>query len=410
MNNILPVEIFIAVRYLKVRRKGLFSLFTTLIAIGGTTLGVAALVITLAIMSGFQSDIRNKILGIQSHIIVTKTDGGLFKDYLSIEGKIKTNKFVTAVSSFIYKQGVIRSLESTSSTGIIIKAIDYKKENEIFNFSKQITVANMNFDQKKIGEKSIILGSELAKYIDANAGDHVILMFPGSFNNIPKMYKFNVSAIMQFGIYDFDSTVGLIDLQEGQRLFSMPDSVTGIDVQTCNFYKVTTIASQLQESLSYPYKIKTWIEMNKNLFSALKIEKIMMFLVLGIVIIVAAFNIISNLLLISVQKSKEIGIMSAVGFSKFSISGIFFYEGLIVGSIGTILGILLGIFISFILKYFDIFKLPQGVYYVDKLPVAIVPTDIFMVAISAFIITVIAGIYPAYQVLKLDPIEAMRYG
>ena len=171
-----------------------------------------------------------------------------------------------------------------------------------------------------------------------------------------------------------------------------------------------TTASQLQKDLSYPYRVKAWIEMNRNLFSALKLEKIMMFLILGLIILVAAFNIISNLLLLSVQKSKEIGIMSAMGFSKFSISKIFFYEGLIVGSCGTALGITFGLVVSFVLKYFNIFKLPKGIYYVDKLPVTVIPADIVMVAASAFIITVAAGIYPAYQVSKLEPLEAIRYG
>ena len=408
--SMIPVEFFVALRYLKARKKGFFSLLTTFIAIGGTTLGVSALVITLAIMSGFQNDIRSKILGIQSHIIVTKTDGGSFEDYISIENKIKVNKSVVSVSPFIYKQGVIRSLESAASTGVIIKAIDYVKENAVLNFSKQITISDINFDGKKIGERSIILGSELAKKVDASAGDQVILMFPGSFGNVPKMYKFSVVALIQSGMYDLDSSLGFIDLEEGQKLFAMPKSATGIDVHTNNFDTAVATAWQLQKEIFYPYKAKAWIEMNKNLFSALKLEKIMMFIILGLIILVAAFNIISNLLLLSVQKSKEIGIMSAMGFSKFSIAKVFFYEGLIVGSIGTILGIITGLSVSAVLKYFDIFKLPRGVYYVDKLPVAIIPTDIVMVALSAFVITMISGIYPAYQVSKLDPLEAIRYG
>jgi lipoprotein-releasing system permease protein len=406
----LPVEFFIAIRYLKARKKGFFSLLTTFIAIGGTTLGVAALVVTLAIMSGFQRDIRNKILGIQPHIVITKSDGESFKNYLSVEGEIKINKAIVSVSPFIYKQGIIRSLSSAASTGIIIKAVNYENENSMLDFSKQIIVSDTNFDGKKIGEKSIILGSELAKSIATSAGDEVVLMFPGGFGNIPKMYKFTVSAIIQSGMYDFDSSLGFIDLKEGQKLFSMEGDVTGLDVHTNDFDRAIITALQLQKKLSYSYRVKAWIEMNKNLFSALKLEKIMMFLILGLIILVAAFNIISNLLLLSVQKSKEIGIMSAVGFSKNSISKIFFYEGIIVGLAGTILGIIAGFLISFALKYFDIFKLPKGVYYVDKLPIAIIPVDIMMIAASAFIITVLAGIYPAYQVSKLEPLEAIRYG
>ncbi|GHT50398.1 ABC transporter permease [Endomicrobiia bacterium] len=406
----LSIEFFIAVRYLRVSKKGFFSLLTTLIAIGGTTLGVAALVITLAVMSGFQSSIRNNILGKQPHIVVARTDNKSFKDYLSIEDTIKTNKSVVSVFPFIEKQGIVRGKESNISTGIIIKAVDYENESNTLNFSKQIKVSSMNFDGKKIGNKSIILGNEIAKCIHASVGDEVVLMFPENFSSMPKMYLFNVSAVMQSGSPGFSSFSGLIDLHEGQRLFSIPNAVTGLDIHTKNFDRASATASQLQSVLSYPYVARAWTDMYKNFLSALKLEKIMMFLILGLIILVAAFNIISNLLLLSIQKSKEIGIMSAMGFSKTSISKIFFYEGLIIGSIGTILGIISGLAISLVLKYFDIFKLPKGVYNVDKLPVAIVPSDVFMIAASAFVITVIAGIYPAYQVSKLDPIEAIRYG
>jgi len=410
MNNILSVEFFVALRYLKARRKNFFSVLTTFIALGGTALGVAVLIITLAVMSGFQSDIRRKILGIQSHIMVTRIDGRSFKDYVQIKRKINNNKNILSISPFIFRQGIIMGLNSKSTTGILVKAINYESENKMLNFSNQIIFSDINFDWKKIGRKSIILGSELAKNISVNVGDRVILMFPDSVFNIPKMYEFFISAIVQSGMYDFDSSIGFVDLEEGQKLFLMQNEVTGLDVYINDFYDALKVSLQLQKDLSYPYMTKTWIEMNKNLFSALKLEKIMMFLILLLIIIVAAFNIISNLLLLSFQKSRDIGIMSAIGFSRLSISKIFFYEGVIVGFIGIFLGFISGLLISFILKWFNVFKLPKGVYYIDKLPITVVPMDIVMVISVAFIITVTAGIYPAYQVSKLDPLEAIRYG
>jgi lipoprotein-releasing system permease protein len=406
--NVLSVEFFIAFRYLKAKRKGFFSLITTFIAVGGTALGVAALVVTLAVMSGFQNDIRNKILGMQPHIVVAKIDGESFKDYLKIEDKIKANRDVLSVSPFIYRQGIIRSRDLSMS--LIVKAVDYRNENNMLGLSKRITISDMNFNGEKIGGKSIILGSELAKNIAVSAGDKVLLMFPSKLGSSPKMFEFAVSAVIQSGMYDFDSCLGFIDLEEGQKLFSMQNEITGFDVHINSFDKAVATAVLLQKDLSYPCVVKTWIEMNKNLFSALKLEKIMMFLVLGLIILVAAFNIISNLLLLSVQKSKEIGIMSAMGFSKFSISKIFFYEGLIVGSSGVVLGVMLGLVVSFLLKHFNIFKLPKDIYYVDKLPITVIPADVIMIVVCAFIITVTAGIYPAYQVSKLDPLEAIRYG
>ncbi|MDR3113758.1 MAG: ABC transporter permease [Endomicrobium sp.] len=404
------IELFIAVRYLKARRKGFFSLLTTFIAIGGTTLGVAALVITLAIMSGFQNDIRDKILGIQPHIVITRVDGNAFSDYGTIIEKLKNSALVDESSPFIYKQGMIRSLVSSGSTGIILKAVDYEKENKIVGLSKQIASSEVGFNGAEIGERKIILGSELAKNVYASEGDEVVIMFPSGFGSMPKMYKFTVAALLHSGMYDYDSSLGFIDLKQAQSLFNMEDEISGISVKTQKFDKAVYAAQKLQKEITYPYSVKAWIEMNRNLFSALKLEKIMMFIVLGLIILVAAFNIISNLLLLSVQKSKEIGIMSAMGFSKSSIAKIFFYEGVAVGCIGTVLGIISGSAVSLALKYFEIFKLPKGIYYVDKLPVAISAGDIVSVALCAFIITVLAGIYPAYQVSKLDPLEAMRYG
>lgn len=404
----MPTEFFIALRYLKARKKGFFAFLTTLIAIGGTTLGVAALVITLSVMSGFQRDIRNKILGIQPHIVMTRIDGDAFTGHKEIRDNVKENKNIVASSPFIYRQGIIRNLGTSGSTGIIIKAVNYEDEDSMVGLSNQIQVSDMEFDGIKAGE--IVLGSEVGKSISATAGDEVVLMFPSNFGSMPKMYKFKVMALIHSGMYDFDSSLGYIDLSYAQEIFGMQEEVSGISIQTTDFDKAVDVAAQIQREYSYPYRVKAWIELNKNLFSALKLEKIMMFLILGLIILVAAFNIISNLLLLSVQKSKEIGIMSAVGFSKFSIAKIFFYEGVVVGFLGTVLGILFGIGISLVLKYFEIFKLPKGVYYVDKVPIAIMPWDIFSVAVCAFIITVIAGMYPAYQVSKLDPLEAIRYG
>ncbi|MDR2676839.1 MAG: ABC transporter permease [Endomicrobium sp.] len=408
--NILSVELFIALRYLKTKGKGSLSVLTTLIAIGGTALGVASLVITLSIMSGFQSDIQSRILGVQPHIIVTNVDDSVIKNYFDIENKIKKNKFVLNVSPFICKQGMIYSSNSSAFAGIVMKAVNYKNENVMLNISKKIKVSDIKFNNEKIGKRSIILGSELAKNISSNVGDEVAIMFPGDFKNFNKLYKFVVVAIIESGIYDFDSSFGLIDLEEGQKFFLMQNNeITGFNINTNNFDKATIITSQLQNELSYPYIVRTWAEMNKNLFSALKLEKIMMFLILGLIILVAAFNIVSNILLLSIQKSKEIGIMCAMGFSKFMISKIFFYEGIIIGFIGNLLGLIVGLVISFSLKFFDIFKLPKDVYYVNKLPVVIVPSDIITIVISAFIITLLAGVYPAYQISKLDPLEAIKY-
>ncbi|MDR0486467.1 MAG: ABC transporter permease [Elusimicrobiota bacterium] len=404
-----PVELFIALRYLKSGKKGLFSLLTSLIAVGGTMLGTAALIITLAVMSGFQTDIRNKILGIQPHIIVMNNSGYYIEDVKDSEEKIKQNKEVSGTSPFIYRQAIIRSVDSSATLGLLIKAADLKKEQEITGLLDKAVDLNENFDGT-LKNREIILGNELAKNLTLAAGDEVLLMFPSNFASVPKMYKFIVAAIIHSGMYDYDSSLGFIDIEAARDMFSLRDYASGISVRAVNFNKVENLAAQLQKDLGGSFLVRPWTELNRNLFAALKLEKTMMFLILGLIILVAAFNIISNLLLLSAQKFKEIGILSAIGYSRFQIAKIFFYEGFIIGALGAVLGILFGISVSLLLKYFDFFELPQGIYYVEKLPVAVLPQDIVLVSLCAFIITALAGLYPAYQVSKLDPLEAMRNG
>lgn len=402
-------ELFIACRYLKARKKGFFAFLTTLIAIGGTTLGVCALVITLAVMSGFQRDIRAKILGIQPHIYLSRVDGAVFDNYKDIIQELSGVQYIKSMSPYIFGQSIIKKQGYTSGTGALIKGIDYKAENSMIDITDKLLPDNL-LTNNTISKNGIILGSEIAKSINVNVGENVIAMFPSQLSSIPKMKKFQVEAIFHSGMYEYDTTLAYVDIKTADEMFSFEGGVSGIAIMATDFEKAVEYSNDLQIKLSYPYRTKSWIEMNKNLFSALKLEKIMMFIILALIIIVASFNIISNTLLLSVEKSKEVGILSAMGFSKFSISKIFFYEGIIVGSIGTVLGLIIGLAISYGLKNFDIFKLPQGVYYVDKLPVMIIPFDIISVCLCAFVITILSGLYPAYQVAKLEPLEAIKFG
>ncbi|MCR4662676.1 MAG: ABC transporter permease [Endomicrobiaceae bacterium] len=401
-------ELFIAYRYIKARKKGFFAFLTTLIAIGGTTLGVCALVITLSVMSGFQQDIRAKILGIQPHIFLTRTDGVLFDNYRTIMEQVSGFNYVKATAPYIFGQSIIKKQGYTQGTGALIKGIDFKSEDKLMDLKSKLSKDSILLDDE-ISDTGIVVGNELANSIHAEVGDYVVVMFPSQLSSVPKMKKLKIEAIFHSGMYEYDTTLAYVDLRVADEMFSYDGGVSGIAIKTLNVDKATKYAKDLQEKLSYPYKARSWIEMNKNLFSALKLEKVMMFIILALIIIVASFNIISNILLLSVEKAKEIGILSAMGFSKLAISKIFFYEGIIVGTVGTVLGLCLGIFLSYGLKNFEIFKLPQGVYYVERLPVMIIPADICLVAICAFAITIIAGLYPAYQVSKLEPLEAIRY-
>ena len=401
----MSLEFFIALRYQNARRRGVFTLLTTCIAVGGITLGVAALIITLSVMTGFQRDIREKILGIQPHIVITKENGIPFGDYVKISHQARENKSVTAVAPFVMNQAILRY--GQVSTGVVLKGIDYKQEDALVGISKILVNRAGNFE---MGNNDILIGTELAHSLMVTSGDELIVMTQGQLALVPRMEKFRIKALFHCGMYEYDANLAYVTLEAAQKLFQSEGAVTGLGVSVKNWEKADAVEKQLQETISYPYWIRSWHRMNKNLFSALKLEKIMMFIILALIIIVAAFNIISNLLLLSVEKAKEVGILSAMGMSRSKISRIFFFEGLIIGLGGIISGVMLGVGLSLILKKYHFIHLPQDVYYVSTLPVRIVPSDIFAIIACALAVTVFAAIYPAYQVTKLDPLEAIRYG
>ncbi|MBN1621319.1 MAG: ABC transporter permease [Endomicrobiales bacterium] len=402
----IPLELFIAWRYIKARRRGVFTLLTTLIAIGGITLGVAALIITLSVMSGFHKDIKEKILGLQPHLVVLKHNLEPFSEYNAILQIIKDNKEVNTTSPFIYGQILLRSKHQT--TGAVLKGIEWSEEIKLTKIDKLIKESDIQFDGLKDNE--IILGNELAQNLRVNAGQDVILMSPGQMNLVPVMRKFKVAALFHSGMYEYDTNLAYITLKSAQQFFDMGDSITGLGVSIKNFEKAEKLESFFKTRLSFPYSVRSWQSMNHNLFAALKLEKIMMFIILTLIILVAAFNIISNLILLTVEKAKEIGILSAIGLKRYTISKIFFYEGIIIGFSGIFLGVLLGIVISLLLKNYQFIQLPPDIYYLDTLPVRILYGDVLSVILATILITLLSVIYPAYQSTKTDPLETIRYG
>ena len=397
------LELFIAWRYLKARRRGVFTLLTALIGVGGITLGVAALIITLGVMSGFQSDIREKILALQPHIIVMKEGPAPFTEYGAIAGRIAGNGDVTAVSPFVYGQIILRRGQST--TGAVIKGIDLKSEEKLVGLKN---ILNANVEQ--LDSKQIILGYHLAQNLGAGLNQDVILVSPGQMNFVPKMEQYKEVASFKSGMYEYDANMAYVSLESGQRLFGLGGAVTGIGVALKNPDSAAAVEKALKRDLGYPYFIRTWQEMNGNLFAALKLEKIMMFIILTLIILVASFNIISNLLLLTVEKSKEIGILSAMGLKRSVIGKIFFFEGLIIGLFGIISGTVIGTGICFLLDKYQFVHLPADVYYLDRLPVKVFPGDVLSVVAATLLITLAAAVYPAYQATKLDPLDAIRYG
>jgi lipoprotein-releasing system permease protein len=406
--SILPVEIFIAMRYLKIcKTKKIIDLVICFISVFSISLSIIILIVSISITTGFQNDIKNKILDVEPHIVITRKDKKLFSSYKKLEDYIQKNKNVIDVCPFVYKQAVIKSV-SKKYDSIMIKSIKYNNKKNIFNILNKNICYDKSFNNK-LNNNYITIGNNLANNISVKSGDDVFLILHDEFDNIPEVYKLKIFSIFKSGIDDFDSYFVFSDLSFGQKLLHSGNMIYGFDVYVNDISKIIKLSDNLKKELSNKYEVSTWIDKNKNLFAALKLEKIMIIFVLGSIIFISGFTIISNLLLLSVQKIKEIGIMSAFGFSRISIAKIFFYIGIVISIIGIILGIIFGVSISFLLKYFITFKLPIDIYYSDKLPISIVSTDIFFISVGAFVISFVAVLCSVYFVSKLNPLDAIKH-
>lgn len=414
-------EILIGLRYLKSKRKQLFISLITWISIGGVAVGVMTLIVVLAVMSAFEEDIKEKILGTNSHIIIQRLSGSYMNNYKEMVERIRSidNINIKGVSPFIYNQ-VMLSTESNVA-GIVIRGIDIKSAGDVTDIKRYIKYGSIN---NLIIEKpydGIIIGKELFNTFGINIGDEITALSPlgrmTPMGMVPKVKKFTLVGVFDSGMFEFDSSMAFISLRSAQNLFNIGDSVNGIEVGLYNVYKAEEVGRHIQEKIGFEYGVRTWMQMNKNLFSALKMEKIVMFIILALIIVVAAFNIVSTLIMVVMEKGKDIAILRAMGAGRLNIMFIFAIEGIIIGLVGTIAGVISGYslvpFINniadLIEEMFDIDIFPSDIYYLDRLPAKIEIADVTLIALTALLVTFIAAIYPAWRASKVDPIETIRY-
>jgi len=404
-------EFFIGLRYLKARRRHRSFSLNTIVSITGVTLGVGALIATLGIMTGFTNDIRNKILGTNAHIIVLDRTGQPMSNYPAIIEKVKDTPHVVAATPFLYTQ-VLLSHERQSQ-GVVLRGIDPTTAGRVTDLDKNLLGGSLAELAKpgKEGEPGIILGRELAGRLGAFLGSPVTAISPtgtiGPMGIVPKLKKFTVVGIFDSGMFEYDSSLAYIPLHEAQKLLDYGDAVNGIEVKVDDIFRSGQIAGDITSRLDFPFGARDWKEMNKSLFSALQMEKIMMFIILVLIILVASFNIVSTLTMIVVEKGREIAILKAMGATPAKIMRIFMIEGLVIGVVGVALGIPLGYGASWLIQEF--YTLPGDVYYISKIPVKLLWTDVASVSVSALAISLIATIYPSWRASKLEPVEALRY-
>jgi len=390
-------RLFIAWRYFRTRRKERFISIISLISILGVAVGVAALIIVLAVMSGFDRELRTRIIGTTSHVFIER-EGGVAHPDPAIEKALSENKDVVGFSPFVTGQVIIK--RGDSFTGAVLNGIDEETEKNVANIKQYIKEK-----APELGEKGLFIGSELAGELRLRVGDDVSLISAASIE--PSGFK--IAGIFHTGLYSFDANNMFISLGSAQKIFDIDGLATGVAVKIADELEADRVKLELKRSLGFPYFARSWMDLNKNLFSALKLEKITMFIILTLIVIVACFNIASTLIVRVVEKTKDIGILKAIGAGRGDIKAIFKLEGFFVGMIGTLLGVGLGLTISWVQKVHKVVRLPRDIYYIDALPVYINWHDPLIIAVSAVLLSLIATLYPSRQAARLEVVEALRY-
>jgi lipoprotein-releasing system permease protein len=404
-------ELFFALRYLKAKRKQAFIPVITVISVLSVMVGVMSLIVVLSVMNGFRDDLMSKILGVNSHVLIMNY-GGAFKDYEKVGKRVEEVDGVLASTPFIYSQGMINSSGNVSMA--VIRGLDPGSVVNVLDIESMIKMGSLASIQGSAdGLPGIIIGNELSRKVEAHPGDTLTVVSPDGESTpsgrAPKTRKYKVAAIFDSGMYDYDASMAFISLKESQDFLGLGDRVTGLEIKVRDVYRADTVAQAIQEKLGYPYWTRDWKLTNRNLFAMLSLQKTTLFVILSMIVLVGALSIIGTLVMVVMEKKKDIAILRAMGTSARSIMSIFILQGVFVGIVGTLSGLVSGLGICFILAKYQFITLPADVYYISALSVQIEFSDVFFVALSAVIICFFATLYPSWRASKLNPVDAIRY-
>jgi lipoprotein-releasing system permease protein len=412
------LELQIASRYLRSRRGSKLLSLISIIAIGGVLVGVSALIIIIGVMNGLQHDLREKILvGSPDIRVLTYGEDLKINDWQTVLQKVRKQPGVVTAAPFVLTEGVISGGRDYAGGAYIVGLLPQGRGvPDVTTIRSHVTTGDFRFASTDGQQRGVVLGKLLAARFNKWVGDSVMLMSAalGKVNPItgglvPVIERFEVTGIVQTGMYEYDNSYAFISLDKAQELAGLGSGVTGIEVKTTDRWQAESVANRLIAALGWPYRTVDWQEQNHSLFQALKLEKMGMGVILLLIVLVAAFNIVSTLTMVVSDKTKEIGILKAMGMPSRSIRRIFFAQGLVIGVVGTALGLLLGFAGAFALDKYQFIKLDPQVYFIDHLPVTTQPTDVLWIVIASIAIAAVATIYPSVQASRLFPIEAIRH-
>jgi len=422
----LPYELFISLRYLKAKRRQRSLSVIAFISIAGVAVGVMALIVVMAVMSGFEFDLRNKILGTNAHIWVLRYGERGIEEPEGALTAVREVPGVTAASPFTYNEVLLTAAGRTAGT--VLRGIDLASALEATDFRKTLKSTSAELTSAMAGPRpvfppdGIVLGSFLASNLGVRVGSPVDVLLPlggdlSPLGVMPRMRRFIVVGIFQVGFAEFDSKLAMVAIPTAQQLFRMGPAVSGIEVRIRDIYQAAAVAEAIRARLQFPYFTRTWMELNRNFFSALRVERIVMFIILTMIVLVAAFGTISTLIMLVMQKRKEIAVLMSMGATSRSLMAVFIAQGMLIGAAGTVLGLLLGLTIANNLDpivvavewLFGFKAFPQDVYLLDRLPSRVLWPDVIAITVTAFVISLLATIIPSRQAARVDPVVAIRY-
>ena len=411
-----PLILYIGLRYTRAKRRTQFISFITLTSILGIALGVTALITVLSVMNGFEAELRERILGMTSHVTITGLDGKL-DNWQKLDQIVKDYPHVEGTAPFINGQVMINADRRVS--GSMLRGILPELESKVSEVADKMKAGSL--DQLVAGEYNIVLGAELAGYLGVMIGDKITVISPQVNSTpagiLPRMRRFTVTGIFQVGMYEYDRNMAIVHLADAAKLFRLGDSVSGLRLKLDDLFNAPQIARSMAQKLYRDYRVSDWTQAHSNFFRAIKTEKRVMFIILLLIVAVAAFNIVSTLVMVVTDKRGDIAILKTQGLSSGSVMGIFIVLGGVIGVVGTLLGTAGGIVLALnvetivpaIEQFFGVQFMAADVYYISELPSKLEWSDVYSIASMAFVLSLLATIYPAWQASKVNPAEVLRY-